>query len=346
MIQTAGFPKCDEGGTEQIVDPALPIVDAHHHLFDRPALRYMFEDYQAHAGLGHNIIGSVYIETQAMARADGPEVMKAMGEVEFASGVAALGASGQYGPRRVAAAMVGFADMTLGAGIAPFLDRALAAAPERFRGVRQIALAHPEPEVLRYLTHKPPADLLGSAEFSKALAELGKRGLRFDATVLHPQLPQLAAIADAHPDVPFVLDHMGLATARARTAEARAEVFADWRDGIRALAERPNVTCKIGGLGTSYWGFDFYLSDEPVTSQVLADAWKPYVETVIDAFGFDRCMAESNFPNDGRSAGFVPLWNALKLCVAGASGPEKAALFHGTAIRVYDIELPDGLLAG
>jgi len=345
MVRTTGFPKRNEGQGEPIIDPELPIVDAHHHLFDRPALRYMLDDYRKHADSGHNVVGTVYVETQAMARTNGPNVMKAIGEVEFANGVAAICASGVYGPRRVAAAIVGFADMTLGAGIAPFLDRAMAVAPERFRGVRQIALAHPDSEVLQFLTHKPPADLLKSSAFGVALAELEKRGLSFDATVLHPQLPELATIADAYPDVTFVMDHMGLATAAERSPHARAEAFQEWRGVVHDLARRPNVVCKVGGLGTSYWGFDFYLSDEPVTSAELAKVWAPYVETVLDAFGFDRCMAESNFPNDGRSAGFVPLWNALKLCVSGASATEKAALFHGTAIRIYRMDLPEALLA-
>lgn len=343
-IVTAAFPKTHEGRDEPIIDPDLPIVDAHHHLFDRPALRFMVDDYLENARLGHRIIATVYEETQAFARASGPEAMKALGEVEFALGVGAMADSGVYGPCRIGAAMVGFADMTTGAAIAPYLDAALAIAPDRFRGVRQIALAHPDPSVLRFLTHKPPADLLASPAFSDALRELAKRRLTFDATVLHPQLPDLAAAADAHPAVTFVLVHMGLGTAMKRNPEARAAVFGDWSAGISDLAQRPNVVCKLGGLGTSYWGFPQYLREAPSSSAELVRDWAPYVETVVEAFGADRCMAESNFPNDGRSAGFVPLWNALKLATRGCSRDEKAAIFHRTAIRVYDIkdvEIPD-----
>jgi predicted TIM-barrel fold metal-dependent hydrolase len=270
-----------------------------------------------------------------MARADGPEALRPVGEIEFANGVAAMCASGTYGPCRVASAIVGFADMTLGERVAQTLDRSIAAAPERFRGVRQIALAHPDPNVLRYLTHRPPADLLKNSSFRAAFRQLAPRGLLFDATVLSPQLPELAALASDHPDTTIVLDHLGLATAMDAGPDIRAEVFEIWRRDMRDLARRPNVVCKVGGLGTMYWGFGFNKRSTPAGYQELAAAWRPYVETAIDAFGSDRCMMESNFPNDGRSCGFVPLWNALKHIVKGCSEVEKTALFRGTTARVY-----------
>jgi predicted TIM-barrel fold metal-dependent hydrolase len=132
---------------------------------------------------------------------------------------------------------------------------------------------------------------------------------------------------------------MGLATAPGIGPEARAEVFTAWRDNLQALARQPNIVCKIGGLGTSYWGFGFNTRPEPATSAELADAWRPYVETAIEAFGPDRCMMESDYPNDGRSCGFVPLWNAYKRILQNHSEAEKAALFHGTARRFYRLDI-------
>jgi hypothetical protein len=96
--------KRNDGRDEPIVDPSLPVIDAHHHLFDRPRMRYMFEDSLADATAGHNIIASVYVETNTMARPDGPEVLRPLGEVEFAYGISAMSASGRYGSCRVAAA--------------------------------------------------------------------------------------------------------------------------------------------------------------------------------------------------------------------------------------------------
>jgi predicted TIM-barrel fold metal-dependent hydrolase len=339
MNKVPPFNKLKEGRDEPILEPDIPIIDAHHHLFDRPHLRYMLDDYLDDANAGHKIIGSVYIETQAMTRPDGPEELRPIGEVEFADGVAARVNGGVYGACRVAAAIVGFADMTLGDRVAATLDAALSIAPLRFRGVRQIALAHPNEATLRSLTHRPPPDLLKSPAFRSAFRKLGPRGLSFDATVLHHQLPDLAVVAKEYPDTMVVLDHLGLALAMDVGPEWRAEVFKSWRKNMEDLARNPNVFCKVGGLGTSYWGFGFNERSDPIGYQEAASAWKPYVETAIELFGADRCMMESDYPNDGRSCGFVPLWNALKYIVKDYSADEKAALFRGTAQKVYRIDL-------
>jgi L-fuconolactonase len=329
--------KHHEGRDEPILDPDLPIIDTHHHLFIRQGLRYMFEDYLADAGAGHNIRASVYVETRAMARVDGPEVLRPLGEVEFANGVAAMSASGTFGPCRVAAAIVGYADLSLGEPVAELLDRALATAPERFRGIRQITLSHPDDAVYRYLGNPPPRGLMERPGFRPGFRQLAPRKLSFDATVLHHQLPDVGALAAEHPDTVIVLGHMGLALAMDQGPEVRAEVFHDWHGKLIALARHPNVFCKIGGLGTAYWGFGFDQRPDPVSYLDLAETWKPYVETAIEAFGADRCMMESNYPPDGRSCGFVPLWNALKHITRACSVDERAALFHRTAAWVYRI---------
>lgn len=329
-----------EGREETIIDPDIPVIDAHHHLFDRPALRYMLEDYIADASAGHNIIASVYVETQAFARADGPELLRPIGEIEFATGVAAMSASGTYGPCRVCAAIVGYADLRAGDAVAQLLDRSLQIAPERFRGVRQVCIEHPSEAPYRYITHKPPRGILQHPHFRDGFRHLGRRGLSFDAAVFHHQLPEIAELADAFPDTAIVLNHLGTAVSMDMAEHDRAEVFRNWRDLLFDAARRPNIVCKIGGLGLPFWGFGFETHGDPVGYLELAAAWKPYVETAIEAFGADRCMMESDFPMDGRSCGFVPLWNALKHIVSAYSGEEKAALFQRTAARVYRIELP------
>jgi L-fuconolactonase len=331
--------KHKDGRDETILEPDLVIIDTHHHLFNRPNLRYLFEDYLEDVYAGHKVMASVYVEANAMLRPDGPEWLRPIGEVEFANGVAAMSASGGFGPCRVAAAIVCHADMTMGDRVAQTLDRALSVAPDRLRGVRQIAMAHPDERVMSFLGNRPPPDLLKHPGFAPALRQLAQRGLSFDATVLHHQLPDLGAVAAAHPDTSIVLDHIGLALSMYQDAQGRAEVFRVWRESIRDLARRPNVTCKIGGLGTLYWDFGFDRRPGPTGYLELAGAWRPYVETAIEAFGVERCMMESDFPPDGRSCGFVPLWNALKYIVGDCTAAEKAALFHGTAARIYRIEL-------
>lgn len=329
--------KQHEGRDEPIVDPEIPIVDAHHHLYDRPQARYLFEDYLADAHAGHNIVASVYVETRAMARAEGPEPLRPLGEVEFANGVAAMSASGRYGQFRACAAIVGYADLSQGDAVGELLDQALALAPDRFRGVRQITMDHPTDEPFRLMIHRPPQGLLRHPGFRPGLRNLAPRGLSFDAAVFHQQLPDLTELVDEFPDTTFVLNHLGHAMGLGMDEAGREAVFREWRENLRDLARRTNVVCKVGGLGLPFWGFGFEHRADPLGSAELASAWRPYVETAIEAFGVDRCLMESNFPPDGRSCGYVPLWNALKTIVKSYSVREKTALFHDTAARVYRI---------
>jgi L-fuconolactonase len=328
------------GRDEPILEPNIPIIDAHHHLFDRPALRYMLEDYLADARAGHRIVASIYAETLAFARPDGPEVFRPLGEIEFANGIGAIGASGVYGDCRVGAGIIGYADLRLGDQVAELLDKALECAPERFRGVRQVAIDHPSPTPFRFVTHRPPRGVMQSPGFRPAFQQLVKRGLSFDAAVFHHQLNDVIDLADAFPDATIVLNHCAHPMAIDLDHNGRVEVFRQHRESLFEAARRPNVYCKIGGFGLPFWGFRLEERLDPIGYQELATTWRPYVETAIEAFGANRCMMESNYPPDGRSAGFVPLWNALKHIVRAASSEDKAALFHGTAAKVYRIDVP------
>ncbi len=283
--------------------------------------------------------GRIVNMASMVARAHGPAHLRSLGEIEFANGVAAMAASGFYGPCRVAAAIVGQADLRAGDCIGELLDQAMQRAPDRFRGIRMITMDHPSPAPFRHVTNKPPADALHHPEFRNGFAHLARRGLSFDAAVFSHQFGDLAGLADAFPATPIVLNHAGMAMGLELTADARRALLPPLREGLRNLARRPNVTCKIGGFGMPLWGFGLSEDDraEPVGSRELAAAWTPYVEAAIDAFGPARCMIESNFPVDGRTCGFVPLWNALKYIVRAYTPAEKAALFHDTAARVYRI---------
>lgn len=331
----------NEGRDEPILDPGLPIIDAHHHLIVRPNVTYLPAEFLADAQGGHNIVASVYVETREFERKDGPEILRPVGEIEFANGAGAMTATGVFGKCHVAAGIIGFADMRLGAAIAPLLDRYLEIAPERFRGVRQILLEFaPDREFPTVIGARPPEGIMESDGFRPALKELEKRGLPFDVAIFHYQLPKLAKLADEMADMTFVLNHAGIAAGFQLPAEERAVVFREWQTNLREVARRPNVMCKIGGLGMPHWGFGFEDHAGPVGYPDLAEVWAPYVETAIAAFGPERCMMESNFPPDGRSSGYIPLWNAMKHITRDAGTDEKAALFHGTAKRVYRLEVP------
>ena len=96
-----------------------------------------------------------------------------------------------------------------------------------------------------------------------------------------------------------------------------------------------HIVVKVGGLGMAMGWFDFYQRPTPPGSQELAEAFRPWVETCIELFGVNRCMYESNFPVDKITSGYGVLWNAFKRISAKVSADEKAALFSGTASRVY-----------
>ncbi len=329
------------GRDETILDPDLPIIDAHHHLFLRPTLRYLLDDYLADINAGHRIVASVFVETQAFARIDGEELMRPLGEVEFANGIAAMAASGSFGKAQVCAAIIGYADMRRGDDVARLLDRCQQTAPERFRGVRQITLEHSSESPWAYTPKRPPVGVLQDPQFRAAFRHLGPRGLIFDAAVFDHQLSDIASIADSFPETLITLNHAGMAMGMdAHGDAARKELFTLWRERLSEVARRPNIYCKIGGFGLPFWGFGFEQREDPIGHRELADCWRPWVETTVEIFGTERCMAESNYPPDGRSCGYVPLWNALKLIVSGATHNEKLNLFCNTAAKVHQISLP------
>src|SRR5215468_10146801 len=106
---------------EPVLDPDLPVVDPHHHLWDRPGWRYLLDELLADLNSGHRVVATVFVQCRAMHRADGPEELRPVGETEFVNGVAAMSASGGYGPTRVAAGIVGFADLVRGEAAGPVL---------------------------------------------------------------------------------------------------------------------------------------------------------------------------------------------------------------------------------
>ena len=322
---------------QTILEPELRIIDSQHHLRDRRDSYYMFDDYVHDVQRGHNIVASVYVESMSMIRPDGPELLRPIGEIEFANGVAAVSATGKYGPCRIAAAIVGYADLRFGDAIAELLDRALAAAPDRLRGFRQCTLEHPDPAVWRYVPHPPAAGIMSHPQFRSGFRQLAARDLIFDAAVFHHQLPEITRLADDFPNTTIVLNHIGQVAGIALANSDPSEAFDEWRRNIVDLARRPNVMCKVGGMGQPYFGFGFELRDRLPTYLELASAWRPWAEAVIEIFGVERCMMESNYPADRRSCDYVTLWNALKHIVVQASQSEKKALFHDNAARVYRI---------
>ena len=274
-----------------------------------------------------------------MYRATGPEEMRPVGETEFINGVAAMSASGIYGKTRHCAGIVGHADLTLGSRVEPVLAAHIRAGGDRFRGIRHITAWDADPSI-RNPAYSPPRGLLGDKAFREGFAVLGRLGLSFDAWLYHPQIDELADLARAFPATRIVLNHVGGPIGIGAYAGKRDEVFPGWAASIKTLAACPNACVKLGGLGMRMGGFGFHEQPEPPSSEALAAAWRPYVETCIAAFGASRCMFESNFPVDKGSYGYPVFWNACKLLAKGASKTEKADLFAGTAARFYRLDMP------
>jgi predicted TIM-barrel fold metal-dependent hydrolase len=324
--------------TEDIIDPARPIVDPHHHLWDRGGLRYMIEEMADDVASGHNIVATVYVDCRSMYRASGAEAFRPVGEVEFANGVAAMAASGAYGKTLICAGIVSHVNMLLGDGAKAVLEAEIAAGNGRFRGIRHSSAWDADPHVAHMYAMRPKGLLLDST-FRKGFACLAPLGLSFDAWLFHPQLDEFIDLARAFPDTRICLDHCGGPVGTGSYAGRREEIFPVWKASIQEAAKCPNVVVKLGGLAMCLLGYDFHLRPKPPSSEEAAAAWRPYIESCIEAFGPSRCMFESNFPPDKGQCSYQVIFNAFKRIAAQCSEVEKTALFSQTATDFYRLKL-------
>jgi len=282
---------------------------------------------------GHNIVATVAIECGYGYRLDGPEECQPLGETEFLEGVANRVAADPAINTRIGAAIVGHANLALGDVVAPVLEAHLAISPQRFRGIRH-STTWDNSGALR---SEAPQGLLADSTFRAGFAWLQKLGLSFEAWVYHPQLTEVADLARAFPEVPIVLNHIGAPLGIGPYTGKRNEVFGVWSRGIAAVAQRPNVVVKLGGVGSLRSGYDWHERQVKPSSAELADALKPYLEFCIDKFGARRCMFESNFPVEKQSNSYVNLWNAFKRMTEQYSTDERSGLFRENAMRIYRI---------
>lgn len=318
---------------ETVLEPEIPIVDPHHHLWLRSGYTYLMPELAADLGSGHNIAATVFAECHSMYRQDGPEVERSLGETEFVTGQAAMSASGEFGPGRACAVMFGNVDMTLGGAVEPLLEKHIAASGGRFRGVRY-STGWDAHEKIRNVA--PVAGMLVDGQVKEAAAVLARMGLELDSWLYHPQLDEVAELADALPDLTIVLNHIGSPILGGPYRGKRDEVFEDWRAKIGNVAARENVFVKLGAMPIRMPDFDGDRSLPPGSEEVAA-AWRPWMETCIEAFTPARSMFESNFPVQKRWCSYQVCWNAFKRIAAGASDAEKFDLFAGAAARAYRI---------
>ncbi|OLT33730.1 hypothetical protein BJF84_21665 [Rhodococcus sp. CUA-806] len=331
--------------------PDLPIIDSHHHLFDKAPgplagamghEKFLIDEYEAFIGGsdaegGHNVIASVVVEALGMDSAVGPVDARWVNATAFLAGQAAMAATGRYRGIQVAAAIVGSADLTAGESIPKVLEAHIAAGNHRFRGIRQDALWDEDPSVLGGFFDNPQ-HLYLDPTFRKGFAHLAPLGLSFDAFVLAPQLPEIADLANAFPDTRIVLNHLGNPVGLGVHKGKMADELPDWRRDMAEIARCSNVTVKMGGLGTFLSGSPHFRADPPASSAALADEWRPYAEQAIELFGADRVMFESNAPTD-QSGPFSSICNAYKAICEGCSDSELKSIFAGTAREVYRLDI-------
>ncbi len=329
--------------TKQYSEPALerelPIIDPHHHVWDDDERgRYLIHELAEDVGSGHNIVATVFIEAGTMHRATGPVAMKPVGEVEFVRGVAAMSASGRYGKTRLCDAIIAHADLMLGDNVQPVLEELIAAGGGRVRGIRH-GVVWDTGNASKFGRRQVPQHQILDPVFRKGFARLQPMGLSFESWQFHPQLPDLVDLLGAFPETSVILNHVGGVLGVPPHDSNREEVFKIWRGQLQQLSKFPNLTVKVGGLGMLYTNWDFHLRAVPPSSDDLVAAWRPYIETVIELFGPERCMMESNFPVDKQSCGYGVLWNAFKKITKGCSAADKTKLYRDTAARIYRMSI-------
>ena len=326
---------------EPTLEPEIPICDPHHHFWDRRSARIPYQNYllsELYEDLnsGHNVRSTVFVETNAMYRPNGPEEMKPVGEVEFVQGLAAAADTGLYGSAKAAASIVGHADLNLGGRVEPVLEALSAASPNRFRGIRHAVTWDSD-----FRIQNNRWDLqsqLMDEKFREGARVLARMGFTFDAWMSVPQLPELVEFARAIPELTIILNHIGGVLRVGPYAGRDEEVLPKWRQGLSAVAECSNIYVKLGGIGQPRTGYDWSDREKPIGSEELAELMSPYMNYAIEQFGPERGMFESNFPPDKVGHSYNVLYNAFKILSKDYSTTERTAMFQGTAERVYRVE--------
>jgi len=319
---------------EEVLFPELPIIDAHHHIWTQDGNVYGLRDLVEDMLDGHRIVGTVCVEAHAFYRTKGPEHLRPVGETEAI--VQALRDVPELSAQGPCRALVAKADLTLGDRLEEVIASHQAAAPGRFRGIRHSVGRDPHfPEGIAI--RPAPEGTLKQATYRDGLRTLQRLGVSYDAMLYHSQLSDLLETVELVPHLPVILNHYGMPLGVGPYADRHSEVFAIWKANIRRLSELPNVTVKLGGLGMVLTGANWHERPVPPGSQELADAWRPWFDTCIEAFGAQRCMFESNFPVDKGMYSYRTAWNAFKRLVSDLSEAERAALFHDTAARIYKV---------
>ncbi len=172
-----------------------------------------------------------------------------------------MSASGNYGPCRVAEAIIGGGDLSVGASVRALLEAEITAAGGRLRGMRHGVAWDANEAISNFASRTVPLHQVMDPKFREGFAQLAPLGLSFESWQYHPQLPDAIDLARAFPDTTIILNHVGGVLGVGPYAGRRQEILAGWRKDIKELAKCPNVYCKLGGIGMVSFGFDFHERD-------------------------------------------------------------------------------------
>ncbi|MGG2463356.1 amidohydrolase family protein [Streptomyces sp. RGM 3693] len=272
-------------------------IDAHHHLWDLTRRDQPWMDGPWADPIRRSYAPADLVPHLAAHRIAGTVLVQS--SASYRETVELLAVAAGDGPVR---GVVGWADLT-----AAGLPDALAALPAGLVGLRHQVQDEPDP------------DWLARPAVRRGLRTLADRGLVYDLLVTPRELPAAQAAVRALPELSFVLDHA------AKPAVAHGG-WQPWADALTALATLPNVTCKLSGLVTEA---DWSAWRPP---QIL-----PYARHALDVFGPDRVMFGSDWPVCTLAAGYGDVVALAEAATDHLTAPERAAVFGGTATRVYGL---------
>lgn len=318
---------------ESPLEPAMPIIDPHHHLIFSKNNKYTSNDYLIDIGGGHNIVKSVFIEVWGMYNHQNEDKHRPWKETEW---VVADTTNSSISRTEVAAGIVGYADFLNGEKVDETLESHANAGKGRFRGIRVVTAWDPDP-VIPSSPEINSSGFLSDPKFRSGFSRLQKYNLSFDAMLYYHQFDELVALAKDFPGTTLIVNHMGIPLGIGPYENKRNEVFLDWKREISKLVPFKNIYIKLGGLGMDICGFGWSRNRSSPASAEVADTVKPYYMFCIEKCGVNRCMFESNFPADKQSYSYNILWNSVKLMTQDLSVTERSALFYDTAATVYRI---------
>ena len=311
--------------SEEILEPERPIIDAHHHLWKtrQKEGRYVLEDLWDDTESGHNIRKTVFVECRSSYGEDGPDHLKSVGETNF---VAALARNSEKDPDKATiAAIIGYANLIEIDDLKEVLDAHQAVGHGLFRGIRGM------PRNKRHRDFPYWHD-----DYRAGVKALGDLGLTNDTWHPFDHNRDFLAFAKAVPRTTIILNHFG-GLLGGLVRSSKDDVYDEWRKDMAEVAECPNVVAKLGGMAMPNNPFGWYERDTLATSDEYVSELQDYYLYMIECFGPDRCMFESNFPVDKHSISYHVLWNAFKKIVTGFSEDEKQSIFYKTAARVYRV---------